>query len=1800
MKKEKNNLLRTIMAIIIMVITVNIASALVNNGYQSAQIYQPTYQTFNDQRGLDTSSFWQMNNNDVTCNTGQDIVLEIIPGSCSPSVVRSDLLESQNVPVFCPVVGINLNPLIDIGQISSVSFAGAGGLPEGVAGISFYPYRAGVTQKNDLFTSPGIANVGNSLGYVVVVLKQVQTEKEMPNAIIANLTANIKYDVKKVFGSGRAEYFLSRVTDGEWSEEYKNYGVFKGEEYLRLEELSIDGTQARVAIYKDKDTKINTVNLKLGEESPLINAPGLNCGVGMRIKFSGLEAPRKKVQLQVDQDQLWLYEGQKFLNEQCVVRSIDIIPREKNNGLEKTKVQITCPKGSISLELSELDQSLGIKNLGWEEVLKGAGDDSTKKAIIENFERAKEQAYLVADLYTNEKRSPSEGGQYYGLEDLKKFAKVAFDLGQFKTALETQEKIVAKYSGTSDELEALRIISELKNYSYEKASATTNVDFSLHTITLKSYKNPAISEASVEFDRPVEPRIIGDLVYPTDVNAGGELETWVRIREIKKDSIILQAKITETIKDSSGKEQKKVRTGDFVMTLGQTLATVPGLNLSGLNQGNNVQLKKINLEEEIKIVVNPEIASSAKSGNFTFKVGIEKRGIKISTEKTQEMIENINKSIEKFTQITNKLGQAVETGKAACLAGSATLFIKNFIANTGGAAGARGEVMSGPNGWYEKCNRLVADQPSKYSNLNDCLLQKNTDIENDVKSWTEAEKNVNTQFDNVYNSEDISGSQKEFIKQFASDVCGNKFQNKQIVIDGNNKKICGDGGVFKDEKAIIAAYDNGAFTIADAKQVMTASQTYGGEAVISDSSQGLGAQRINGFFSNMYRRPEITTANNAGALGDAAGRVFTAYSPDSRVGNVEVIEVKDDGKLSSTINGMPRGTYSLISVAQGTVLPDSSKGLAGKVLIAPVTTDAQGNVQLDTSDPSRMKTIDNNGATGSFKQEDYNAVLAANKLSGFKAISASQSSCNNFYRNPRVKYFTSGQYSGLPAVVPIDQTRGWYVATKDSELAPFTEAGQVRTFWICNVGKDGLEQFDSSVADDKSTCFQINIDRGTPIDQSYCFNAAETTQMINRAQEAIRQAGKYDQGRTKTNILGTNFEVERVASSAPGTQCQDFMSPSDCNIMFNLCDPVICPPSRCDLGGTYRVDDVVQSGIAGSIALCLPNAKEGIYVPVCLSGIYAGFDAYTSVLRAHRDCLQNSLETGQYTGLCDEVRSVYMCEFFWKQATPIIKAGIPKLIEGLFGNNRARAGGEYSNFQKAWNTADQSVNYFTQVYGKQALGAFNIKSTADIGTQVCRQFASANYPDSGNLFDAMIKPESPTQFYAQFEEIPYSEATVPPTSQYNVFYHIYAGRERGTYFTIYLKNPPENGLYASAERITINQGFIAAGEYDSQKIERTLPAGYRELCVNINGKDECGFGKVTTDYGINYLSDQYAKEQGTKQGITSEESCINGESSVYSLLTPNIEQAANDALNPAIYKQGIIRMCASQNPGQNAGDNTGIETTRWEDVGYCSDQRIRCWLDKNSVKDVIKSKGIQNQTLTAVSAQLNSPTIPTAEEKINGARGLIGNPGMVGISGSGFYPSRFFSEIIDPMTIIEEQALPSFTKARATDTKFLAFIRVVEELMSSQTSGSINTIVNNVAAGAAQIKKDCEITGYVVPTGLVKGRTLPFIIKFTGQCNDWNIVRTSLISADKNGDVIVDPNLEHTIKSTERENFKQDITVNQLYKHYLNITITYKDKKTGQEFTELGYSGKGKNEFEVREDSGAIGSSNQGPGATGK
>ena len=282
----------------------------------------------------------------------------------------------------------------------------------------------------------------------------------------------------------------------------------------------------------------------------------------------------------------------------------------------------------------------------------------------------------------------------------------------------------------------------------------------------------------------------------------------------------------------------------------------------------------------------------------------------------------------------------------------------------------------------------------------------------------------------------------------------------------------------------------------------------------------------------------------------------------------------------------------------------------------------------------------------------------------------------------------------------------------------------------------------------------------------------------------------------------------------------------------------------------------------------------------------------------------------------------------------------------------------------------------TQSYGANSFSAFKVRATEGIGKAVCRNFVSATYPtDIG--FGSLIEPRSPPQYTAWFSESTFTTATIPATSQYKVFYHIYAGENnlqtQGAFYSVFLRDPQGTSFYQTNPTLTIASGFIAKGDFASETIDFTAPTGYQELCIRVNAQESCGYKKVTTEFALNYINDQYLKEQASQTNINSEVTCVSGTPSLYSLVNPNLQAGLGDVVNPNLYNQGIVRVCSSDNPGKGTDALAGTKSGRWQEVGTCDDGRgqIKCYIDTKSIKDQIKTISIEDETLESVSNSIS-------------------------------------------------------------------------------------------------------------------------------------------------------------------------------------------------------------------------------------
>lgn len=1632
----------------------------------TTQTYQPTINTLYSQEQI--STYWPIlaGKDEMKCYGRKDFAVQIAPVGCQPTVVRSDILEEQNVPVFCQLDAFKLNPLIDVRNIDRIIPSIKGAYPEGISGIGYYPARAALRSYDNLLGSP----VLNNVGYLVVVLKRNEVEKSMPDYISANFTAVMRYDMSNAWGVGRSEYYLPLLDEGEWQRDYAEYEFWRGKGFLRLE--SIEGDKVSVSVYRDANHKIATRTLAKGAISDNIYLPGFYCMASLQLKIDDISTPEISVILNVNDDKIEARKGTRFLDNKCYVSRIesygsgagrvDIIcgSEKKSLSLEMADVQLQVEGGNtekfavgqrvkqinlnearqniylgyagalpkrisptseqfivlvttkddekvypketirsrIDLRLKEFEKRSetdlgkfvseieksdisgythkvlissdanrkddnGIEFVGASYSDKEYSllniDKEAGKKIDEYFSRTASSYTDVSEKFPSETIPETGNKEIYGERALVQAAELAEKLGKMKTARELWGGLIERYPDSGAGIKAQ---IRLKNLAFLKTDYASQTFSTLSAyINLESIKTVTSDDASVDViysqaGSKAERKnfLIGEHIFRQDAS-GSAKKNYVSVKSLKEDSIMIDYECTEKVNgtDTLRKSSSEIKLKDsFVFC------------------GNDIYVDKINLKNVAKVSIIPNILASESEVNFTFKIGIEKRAIKLSTEKTKEMISNLNDTIDRWESINKKLGNVVKGLKGACFATSAILQMKTLLEGFGGKTMARSAVMRGEGGWMTICEQAVAtgklkigttEETVSYSSVDDCLYKNSKNID---KSVSYMESKISAENKKIQGIEsgitktgelgldktvDTAKSREAYFNNYVV----NSQINENLVVDGKTQKT---QEIFNDLKTNKELFNSLSYD--DMKEIKTNSEIYQDSNAPAEVREMAKKKLFNVMNKVEENKKQIGDLSGISSnLGVESQKVVFHKSDNAKAEQYTGLEWRDvKGKISGVSGIDDRQPVSVVENAQGIYLYVLNKGgESGRYTTMAKTANGGKTTQSQIYQLAQSGS----GYDAVLYSPDSNEKIKSDISNIYFQKLDSNSYKNPFKIRPSVKYWETEPYKGMPAFVPVDLQEGWYAATKQTlpsfgNIKSYESSGRVTSFWLCNVGSNGIPQFDSGIGDD--ICEQINLQTGQPLNLFPGLTREKAGALINKAQKLIMEAAdKYSSGVKKITIGGETFDIGAPAAGKLGTQCQDFMSPEDCYLLFNVCDPVICPTSRCNLGGNYYVEDVVQSGIIGSIALCLPNIKEGIFIPVCLTGIHAGIEGYLSILKAHRDCLSESLKSGKHIGICDEIYSIYLCEFFWRQLAPVLNLIIPKMIEAAYGQG-ARGGGEYLTVMNAWNNMENSMQYFTSYYAANAVKSFQLKNTEEVGTTICKAFVSAKYPNNLKL---MLEPESPTQFSAWFSETAFSDATVPATSQYKVFYHIYAGKDSGVYYSVYLRNPPGTSFYESIGTISAATGYITQGEYADETKDFTAPKGYQELCVRINDQEKCGFKQVSTDFAINYIKDKYIAEQASAS-VTSEKNCISGTPSAYTLINPNIQAGAEESAMPSVYNRGITRICATADPGKTT------EPGRWKDVGYCDDTKIRCWLDSKDVSDNIKAKDIRNATLASV------------------------------------------------------------------------------------------------------------------------------------------------------------------------------------------------------------------------------------------
>ncbi len=1530
--------------------------------------------SFSKYYGSEISTYWPVLNNRDECTARQDILIQVSSLGCQPAVVRSDLLAEQNVPVFCQLDLLQINPAIDVKQIRSLKFNGK--YPSYVSGVGFHPARAALRTRDRLLGSPLQSNIG----YVVIVLKKSPQEKDLPGFFNFTLSATVDYYSGNAIGLGVSELLLAETNDQEWKTAKNKQIFFKGKYSVRLLESDLDSAQ--IALYRgDVITNEITLSRQGNQQTTQVYLPGSYCQTALQFTYSDFISSQQIARIQVDDDVFDVYDGAKFLDNKCSVRKIsgDIVNGsvEINCGKEKIVLANAAELLSVGSKVYVVDQESFALNIGEEWTITkvdNVAKNYTIKSLITmknksiefGFVRAVEQNVLndatygdnekyilsaireyenVADTYGDEKKiNDLEDSETLGELALNDAIELAKQYEKKKTVVRLIEKYLSLYPDSDRVVELNEMLNDFYTLDTSASGATVETDDGFHYIKLLDiYSQTKKSNIKINWDGQ---ELAVNQGETTQFSLGSVTLTNLRDAENVDVNVACTSDRGTAVPASVG----SVRGGIISLRLGDT---------SKIVCGSVMRLANLDIQRFVKLKISPETKTSTTS-NFTVGIGIEKRAIELTPSKARKKIENLNNTIKKWESISENLGTVVKGLKAACFVTAGVLTVKNFFTGLSGEALARKEVMNGEDGWTKFCQNEVNSK--FYSSLTECYNNKKNadDIAKDVDARTLAIKKTNEVTKAIESAPGVKYPNREglFAGQSFDDVQARKQLIAKIKAECSSvslgarsekdygKKTVGDlfPGTVTDD--VVSQY-----SYTQLRDIYFNCQTAngGGSSDTGDRRTKAELDIIGVSIAERQRYEQDVTDLKSGVTETGLDGIQIEAIGDrfARTGNYY------GGKLGEKDFGLTDTIYS---------------GHAGK----------QAQVVYYKNDP-HLIVLNNQGGTltvdksfklnkasdGKYIVGDESTNTIKDQFSKFE-LRDSKSYYNQFARGEaNVRYFDTEPYKGMPAVVPFDLNKGFYAATTQSlpilgQTKSFEANGRPSSFFVCNVMKDGRVGFYSpNYGDDE--CVQFNIYTGQSFTIFPGLSEEDTKKLVSDAVRALEEAAQQ-YGKKNVKISGNTLTVGNAASLVPGTQCQNFMSPEDCKILFNVCDPVICPASRCNFGGAYQVADVIQSGIVGSAFLCLPNYKEGIVLPVCLTGIKAGIDGYLSIMKSYQACLQESIDTGQYVGVCDQIHSVYLCEFFWRQLAPLANVILPKVVEYAYtgGQGNVRGGGEYLTVQESWKNAEDSVKYFTQTYAVNSIEAFQVRSIEEAGTPFCKAFISAKGPKT---FENLIEPDSPPQFSAWFSTIPFTDATVPATAQYKVFYHIFAGKDRGVSYSVYLKDPPTDVQYSTNPFIIVATGFAARGGYETETRDFTAPVGYKQLCVRINDKEECGFKQVSSSFAINYVRDNLVNDELKRADITTESQCISGGvASPLSLLNPNIQEGAQEAIDPAIYNRGIVRICATKNPG------TGTDPSRFVQVGYCGEQRLGCWLDKKSIDRAITDAnvGLSGKTLSEI------------------------------------------------------------------------------------------------------------------------------------------------------------------------------------------------------------------------------------------
>ena len=931
-------------------------------------------------------------------------------------------------------------------------------------------------------------------------------------------------------------------------------------------------------------------------------------------------------------------------------------------------------------------------------------------------------------------------------------------------------------------------------------------------------------------------------------------------------------------------------------------------------EGRSIRVIKTDLKKQAKVSVIPGSGRDVYSeSNFSIHIPIEKRAIDLTPEKIEKKIESTKKKLEQLDKIVDKMDNVLTAWKGSCLGLYALLTIKNSFFNRAQVKARQKALNEVPlvkdgksyNGWSEYCRENVAQkqwQGSKekapFSTYDDCISANSAQIEADTKKIQMILEKTNNELKTIKNWDD------EGWKKFA--------------------EVNKDSGLSEEDTLLLKEYDG--ISIGEAQELIylknTDSALY--KKKISDYENEIST------FKNVEEKLKKLSIDKTSTDYFLARNQLLKKEKEGQDVEVTILVGTEEEKLINEL-----GRHKI----------ENKKTKA--VQISSDIIGAEGNQYFIDSTRNKvfvepLKT--EKGESIVYQEMQYFKEKGADKIYIVKINNVLPDTCHNMVYKEQPAIQIDPRNSNKPWLVPLQGAPSFsdaaYLEIKYSSIGK-------EEFRIWNVGLDGE--------------MQTNDDCPLFSPEKLGLPGTENVNARRVAQQAYDTASRYNKKGRTVNLFGKNYVVDDSKVNnmirEEGLHCADVMEPSDCKLLFGVCDPVMCPISRFNLNGRWQLQpgqSVPATGIIGSSVLGLHLFSATEPVPVCLTGILAGLKNIRSIFQSYLSCLNTARVRGEAVGVCDKIRSIFTCQVLWQEGIAILKLfkfhgrSIVGILSGQIFDKES-GGNEYLSFESSIQNLEDSVKFFTQDYAESAFAAFQAKSTAEVGTEICQSAIYGKVPGMGDMIDQLTAPEDPPQFTAVLSETPYAEIPgEPPKSQYNIFYHIYGGTKEiarwPLSYSVFIKDP-FGRIRWTTERCDRRRGRIDKGGFASFSLDCIYDFGFTEICIELAGKTECGFGKVTSEFALDWLNDQLVKKELQKE-IKSEEACISDARKN----SPSISNLAYGALGrPGILNTGLSRVCSVNNPGSGSDS-----FSHWQIIGDCGKDKLDrslgfCWLDTRTI-----------------------------------------------------------------------------------------------------------------------------------------------------------------------------------------------------------------------------------------------------------